>query len=169
MRAGHLDDEGALDLIPGLGTLDERQAGIHRDFADPAARQPCRRNELLQGGCDKRARGSAEGILQAVPPVASGVPGGGVVNDLGKGGEEFKGRSDYNQLLALLALQVRRRIFVRFFPTCIVLTGINALLTLSHRTTRCSGVRVRDLRPAQPRGFWATTINPLHMPRGPGG
>ena len=96
-----LDDEGALDLIPGLGALDERQAGIHRDFADPA-RQLCRRTELLQGGCDKRARGSAEGILQAVPPVASGVPGGGVVNDLGKGGEEFKGRSDYNQLLALL-------------------------------------------------------------------
>jgi hypothetical protein len=23
MRAGHLDDQGALDLIPGLGALDE--------------------------------------------------------------------------------------------------------------------------------------------------
>jgi len=24
MRAGHLDDEGGLDLVPGLGALDER-------------------------------------------------------------------------------------------------------------------------------------------------
>jgi hypothetical protein len=32
MRAGHLDDEGALNLIPGLGALDECQAGIHSDF-----------------------------------------------------------------------------------------------------------------------------------------
>ena len=30
--SGHLDDEGALDLFPGLGALDERQAGVHSDF-----------------------------------------------------------------------------------------------------------------------------------------
>jgi hypothetical protein len=29
MRAGHLYDDGALDLIPGLGTVDECQAGVH--------------------------------------------------------------------------------------------------------------------------------------------
>jgi hypothetical protein len=40
MRAGHLNDEGALDLISGLGAFDKRQAGIHSDFADPAVRQP---------------------------------------------------------------------------------------------------------------------------------
>jgi hypothetical protein len=47
MGAGHLDDEGALDLISGLGALDERQARVHSDFADPAVRQPSRCNELL--------------------------------------------------------------------------------------------------------------------------
>ena len=40
MRAGHLDDEGGLDLVPGLGALDERQGGVHSDFAEPAVRQP---------------------------------------------------------------------------------------------------------------------------------
>jgi hypothetical protein len=48
MRAGHLNDEGALDLIPRLGALDECQAGIHSSFRNPAARQPSSRDELLQ-------------------------------------------------------------------------------------------------------------------------
>ena len=30
--SGHLDDEGALDLFPGLGALDKRQAGVHSGF-----------------------------------------------------------------------------------------------------------------------------------------
>jgi hypothetical protein len=50
MRAGHLDDEGALDLVPGFGALDECQAGIHSDFGDSAVRQPSRCNEPLQRG-----------------------------------------------------------------------------------------------------------------------
>ncbi len=48
MRARHLDDEGALDLISGLGALDEGQAGVHSDFADPAVRQPCRLGRTLE-------------------------------------------------------------------------------------------------------------------------
>jgi hypothetical protein len=32
MGAGHLDDEGALNLISGLGALDERQADVHSDW-----------------------------------------------------------------------------------------------------------------------------------------
>ncbi len=59
MGAGHLDDEGALDLIPGLGALDECQAGIHSDLGNPAVRQPSRCNELLERGCDERARYSS--------------------------------------------------------------------------------------------------------------
>ena len=44
MGAGHLNDEGALNLIPGLGAFDERQAGIHSYLGDSTVRQPCRCN-----------------------------------------------------------------------------------------------------------------------------
>ena len=42
--SGHLHDEGEIDLISGLGALNEGQTSIHSGFGDPAVRQPCRRN-----------------------------------------------------------------------------------------------------------------------------
>jgi hypothetical protein len=56
VRAGHLDDESALDLSLRLCALDEYQAGVHSSFGDPAARQPSGRNELLERGVDEGAR-----------------------------------------------------------------------------------------------------------------
>jgi hypothetical protein len=34
MRAGHLDDQGALELVAGLGALDECLAGVHSNLAE---------------------------------------------------------------------------------------------------------------------------------------
>ena len=36
MRAGHLDDQGALELVAGLGALDECLAGVHSNLAEHA-------------------------------------------------------------------------------------------------------------------------------------
>ena len=62
--------EGAFDLVPGLRSLDEGQAGIHGNLGDAAARQAGSRNELRQRRIYKGAGGSSKCLLQSLPPLA---------------------------------------------------------------------------------------------------
>ena len=52
----------------GLAPSMNAKLALTADLGDPAVRQACRCNELMQGGFDEGARSCAEGILQAVPP-----------------------------------------------------------------------------------------------------
>ena len=62
--------EGAFDLVPGLRSLDKRQAGIHGYLGNAAARQAGSRNELRQRRIYKGAGGSSKCLLQFLPPLA---------------------------------------------------------------------------------------------------